>query len=237
VFFTELVMGDVSAADDDYFAFACDAGDRIQVEVFDAGNHQGALADVAVSIEDGTGALLPSDAGGQLSIRRTILTSPGTYFVHVTATAATAYALRVTQTPAAFESEPNDVPASAGAFDAAGRAAGVIATPGDRDLFAFQATLGLPVVLSCLADDVGPGGFPSLDGFGSALDPILAVKDAGGTLLARSDATLATAVGVVDGLATVTLAFLPPASGTYFAELVDQGGNAGADFHYVLEMR
>jgi len=235
--FGELVSADASPGDQDYFAFACNAGDRIQVEVFDAGNLQGALAEVVVSIENGAAAVLPDDAGGGLSIRRTILTSTGAYYVHVSCPGTTAYALRVTQTPAGFESEPNDAVASAGAFDAAGRAAGVIGAPADVDLFAFMATRGVPVVLSCFADDVGPNGFPALGGFGSDLDPILTIADAGGTILASSDATLGTAVGVVDGLATVTLAFLPPATGTYHAGVVDKNGSSGTNFHYVLQKR
>jgi hypothetical protein len=235
--FGELVTADASPGEHDYFAFACNAGDRIQVEVFDAGNLQGALADVVVSIENGAAAVLPDDAGGGLSIRRTILTSTGAYYVHVSCPGTTAYALRVTQSPAGFESEPNDAVANAGTFDANGGAAGVIDAPADLDLFSFQATRGVPVVLSCLADDVGPHGFPALDGFGSDLDPILTITDAGGTILASSDASLGTAVGVVDGLATVTLAFLPPATGTYLAGVVDKNGSSGANFYYVLQKR
>jgi len=237
VAFGELVEGDNSPGDDDYFAFACNAGDRIQVEVFDAGNLQGAQADLVVSIENGAAGVLPHDAGGELSIRRTILTSSGSTYVHVTSPGVTAYALRVTQTPAAFESEPNDAPANADPFDAEGRAAGVIDAASDQDLFAFQATRAVPVVVSCLADDVGPNGFPALDGFGSELDPLLAILDSSGTILASCDATLGTAVGVVDGLATVSLAFLPPATGTYYLSVVDQGGGFGANFTYVLQMR
>jgi hypothetical protein len=42
---------------------------------------------------------------------------------------------------------------------------------------------------------------------------------------------------VVDGLATVTLAFLPPATGTYYALVVDAAGSSGANFTYVLQRR
>jgi len=235
--FGDLVGGDTAPGDDDYYAFACNAGDRLQVEVFDAGNHQGALADVSVTIEDGAASVLPDDSGGELQTRRTILTSPGTFRVHVISAGTTEYALRVSATTASFESEPDDALANAGALDAGGRAAGVIDVAADLDLFSFQATRGVPVVLSCLADDVGPNGFPSLSGFGSDLDPVLTIQDSNGTILASADATLGTAVGVVDGLATVTLAFLPPATGTYYAGVVDQAGAFGANFYYVLQRR
>jgi hypothetical protein len=232
------IEGDVTPLDDDFYAFACTAGYRLQVEVFDAGNLQGALDDVVVTIEDGAAGVLPVDAGGALQIHRTILVGSGTYLVHVASAGTTDYALRVTETPGRFENEPNDTAANAGSFDGAGLAAGVIDVAADADLFAFSATMGVPVVLSCIADNgVGAGGFAALDGFGSGLAPVLAVKDAGGTILASSNSLFGTAVGVVDGLASVSLAFLPPATGTYYAEVVDQGGNSGANFTFVLVRR
>jgi hypothetical protein len=233
----ELVDADVVPGDDDFFAFVGSAGDAIQVEVFDSGNLQGALADVDVTLEDVAANVLPDDSGGELQTRRTILTGTGTFLVHVTSAGATEYMLRLTQTAARFESEPNDVLANADAFDAGGRAAGVIDSAADHDLFSFHAFRGVPVVLSCLADDVGPNGFPSLDGFGSELDPVLTIKSSSGAILASADSTLGTAVGVVDGLATVTLAFLPPASGTYYVDVADKAGNFGANFTFVLLQR
>jgi len=236
--FGDFVQGDVAPGTDDYFAIACNAGDRIYVQVFDSNNFQDALSSVNVTIEDGLAMIVPAEgSGGGLQFERTILTATGTYFVHVTAGTATDYALRIMQEPADFETEPNDTVANAGTFDADGLAAGVMDQLADNDIFAFQGRTNVPVIFSVLADNVGPNGYFEVDDFGSSLAPVINVLDAASNILATSDSTFANAVGIRDGIASVSLAFLPPSNGTFFVEVVDEAGSFGADFTYVLQMR
>lgn len=236
--FGDFLQGDVDPANEDFFALACNAGDRVYVQIFDVNNFQDALNAVTITIEDGLAATVSTDGGNfGLQFQRTILTATDTYFVHVTTVTATDYALRFTQLPATFETEPNDVILDAGTFDVDGLAAGVMDMAADADLFSFQGTANVPVILNVLADDVGPNGYFEEDGFGSNMAPILNIMDGAATLLATSDSTVGNAVGINDGVASVSLVFLPPTSGTYFVEVVDQSGSFGVDYTYVLQMR
>jgi hypothetical protein len=237
--FGDFAQGTIDTGEDDFYSIACNAGDRVYVQVFDIDNYELAADDVDVVIEDATPSVVPmKPAGGGLQFQRTILTSTGTFFVHVTPlNGLTDYALRVTQIPAAFESEPNDAVAAAGSFDAGRRAAGVIGTSGDVDLFAFQATAGVPVFFQCLADEVGPGGFDQTDDFGSDLDPVLTVLDAASSALSTADSSSGTTVGVNDGLSSVSLMFLPATTGTCFLKVEDRLGDFGPSLQYVLEQR
>jgi hypothetical protein len=234
VAFGAFVQGTVDVGNDDLFAFDCNAGDRINVQVFDVNNLQGAAQTVTVTIEDPSAMNVATDFGFNLRTHRTILTETGTFFVRVSSGAATDYALLVTQETAGFEVEPNDDIASAGAFDADGRAAGMIDVMDDPDLFAFTATAGTPVRFECLADDSGPNGFFELDGFGSTMQPELNVYDSTGAMLTNAGSSFGTAVGIKDGLATVGLMFVPPANGTYYVEVLDETSSFGAGTYYVL---
>lgn len=235
--FGDFIQGTVDAANEDFFAFACNAGDRIHMQVFDLSNFQGATEPVACTLEDSMAATFSTDFGTNLRVYRTILTTSGTFFVRVTSPGATSYALRVTQEPAGFESEPNDDMAGAGTFDANGRAAGLISVMDDTDTFSFTATAGVPVRFETLADDVGPNGFFELDGFGSTLQPVLSVVDATSTVLATASSGISTAVGVKDGLSALSLVFLPPATGTYYVQVTDESSAFGTDAYYVLQKR
>lgn len=44
-------------------------------------------------------------------------------------------------------------------------------------------------------------------------------------------------MGVKEGLASLSLAFLPPRTGTFYLAVVDANGNFGPDFQYVLRKR
>lgn len=235
--FDELVVGTIDAGNPDHYVVPCNAGDRLWIEIYDLDTHQGASAVLDVLVRDALGTVLPSDTGAELRTLRTILPTSGDFSVRVASNVASDYALRIRQLAAENELEPNDVVAQAQAFDLAGRRAGAIETPGDVDLFAFQATRRVPVVFVCFADDVLPDGFFELNGFGSALDPVLRVRDAAGNVLASVLSSLGTALGTNDGLPSLGLAFLPPATGTYYLEVADELGNSGADFRYVIEQR
>jgi hypothetical protein len=232
----ELVQGAIALGEVDVYSFVCGAGDRLRVQAFDQNNDSAAAGSITLTLEDPLSALVASDYGTNLQIRRTILTSSGTFFVRVTSGSTTDYALRVTQESAAFEVEPNDVSATAGAFDANGFAAGVIGSAGDADVFAFAATRGVPVRFACYADQI-VDGFPELDGFGSTLKPTLTVLNASGVERAHSASLIGTSIGIADGLATVSLVFLPHSTGTFYVVVEDENGNFGGDSSYVLEKR
>ncbi|NOT31558.1 MAG: hypothetical protein HOP15_14010 [Planctomycetes bacterium] len=236
--FDELVSASIVPGNPDYYTVTCNGGDRLWLEIYDLGTHQGASATMDVLVRDALGTTLPSDTGSELRTLRVLLPATGAYEVRVASNLASDYALRVRRLPGANpESEPNDAAADAGAFDLGGRSAGAIASVGDVDLFAFDAVRGVPVVFACFADNVAPDGYFELNGFGSALDPVLRVRTADGTQLAEVLPSLGTALGSSDGLPTLSLAFLPPASGTYYLEVADEFGNFGTDFTYVLEIR
>ncbi len=237
VAFDELVQGSIAPGNPDSFTVACNAGDRIWIEIYDLDTHQGTSATLDVVVRDALGAVLPSDTGAELRTLRTILPASGDFDVRVSSNDTGDYALRIRQLAAGSEVEPNDSVAQAQAFDLDGRRAGAIETVGDVDLFAFQATKRVPIVFVCYADDVLPNGFFELNGFGSALAPVLRVRDAAGTELASVVSSLGTALGTNDGLPSLGLAFLPPSTGTFYLEVADESGNSGADFRYVLEQR
>jgi len=236
--FGDYVEGSITAVDGDFYSVSCNAGDRVLVQVFDLSHNDAAVGSVTVVIEDSLAATLPVDFDSGLHLARTILSATGTFFVHVTAAGTTDYALHITQAADGFESEPNDLAANAGAFDANGRAAGVMDAAADADLFAFQATAGVPVVFSCLADESNsPDGYFEVNGFGSDLDPALSVQDALGTVLTGGSCFNGNALAMLDGEATMSLVFLPPATGTYYLSVEDYNDAFGATFFYALQKR
>jgi hypothetical protein len=235
--FGQLIQGTVDSANDDLYAFACNAGDRIQMQIFDLGNSEGATAGISCTIEDSAANAASAAFGSNLRTYRTILTDSGTFYVRVTTASATSYGLRVTQTPATFEVEPNDDMVTAGTFDASGSAAGSISVLDDPDTFSFSATAGVPVHFQCLADASGPNGFFELDDFGSVMSPALTVFDSTVTTLTSAFTSPATSVGIVDGLATLSLTFVPPATGTYYVQVTDENSGFGTDSYYVLLKR
>ena len=238
VLFGDYIEGDITAVDDDFYSVSCNAGDRILVQVFDLNHNQAAAGSVSVVIEDSLAATLPDDNSSGLNIHRTLLTATGTFFVHVTSSGTTDYALQITQATDGFESEPNDLVVDAGTFDANGHAAGLMDAAADGDLFVFTATAGVPVVFSCLADaSNSPDGYDQLNGFGSDLDPILSVENALGTVLASGSCINANALAMLDGVATMSLVFLPPTTGTFYVRVGDYNDAFGAAFTYALHKR
>ncbi len=235
--FDELVQGNVVPGNPDYFVVACNAGDRLWVEIYDIDTYASALSSIDVLVRDDLGTVLPSDTGGELRTLRTVLPTSGDFYVRVASNITTDYALRVHQVGAGHESEPNDSPASAEVLDGNGRRSGAIETLGDVDVFAFEATRHVPIVFVCFADDVPPNGFFELNGFGSSLGPVLRVLDSAGTELNRVASSPGTALGTNDGMPSLSLAFMPPSTGTYYLEVSDEFGNFGSDFGYVLEQR
>jgi len=236
--FGDMVEGNASGADDDFYSIACNAGDRIQVQVFDSSNSEDAVDSITLDVLDvGSNSISLAD-GGDLQVTRSILAATDTFFIKVNASAgATDYRFVATQIASGFESEPNDLVADAGTFDADGRAAGVSDPAGESDLFMFTGTAGVPVVFSCFASSNStPSGFFDLNDFGSALTPVLDVLDDTSTIVATSDASVGTAVGTVRGLASTTLVFVPPTTGTYYLSVTDASATGGSSHLYTLTM-
>jgi hypothetical protein len=192
-------------------------------------------------ILDGAGAVVPAAAGTEMDLHRTILNADGTYFVQLSQPAGSGssiYSLRVTQLPAGYEVEPNDTLVTAGALDAAGRAAGSIGITIDSDHYRFQATAGVPVTFDCLADGApSTNGFAQHNDFGSQMSPVLVVRAADGTALTVADCDIGVLNGVLEGLATATLVFVPPTTGTYYLEVADTTGGAGSEYRYTIVRR
>jgi hypothetical protein len=236
--FGDMVEGNASGADDDFYSVACSAGDRIRIQVFDSDNSDDMADRVILDVLDsGTSSIALNNNGG-LKVTRAILDSTDTYFIQVNAeTSATDYRFIVTQIGSGFESEPNDLVADAGTFDADGHAAGVIDVNGDADLFEFSGTAGVPIVFSCLAStNSSPNGFSDLDDFGSTLVPLLKVLDATTAVLATSDANVGAAVGTIRGLDSTTLVFVPPTTGTFYLSVEDWDASSSDTHLYTVIM-
>lgn len=239
--FGTLVTGTLTVGSEDFYALVCNAGDRVLVKVFGTEGLQDATFDVALEIQDGAGGPLLTASGTELYIQRVMLGGTATYFLRVSqpsGSGTSPYALLATTVGSGYESEPNGSILQAGSLDANGRAAGVIGTTSDADFWSFEGRAGVPVLIDCLADGApSTNGFDQHNDFGSQMSPILVVRSSFGTALAVADCDLGVLNGVIDGLPTATLVFVPPVTGTYFLEVGDTNAGAGPTFQYGLTFR
>ena len=236
------VHGTIDVGETDLYAFSGTAGDMVRLEVFDGFNVQLLSQTLLVELLGPDGATVKA-SGGNLDLRTltTILDSTATYYARVTPVGSqTAYALRLSRWRAsAFESEPNDTPATA---DPLGdRAAGAIDAPGDVDVFAFTAFGARLVTVAAYASDtaVASDGMADFSGHGSDLAPLLTITDAAGAVLATSTSVPAFAFteSVVDPLPTAAVSFLVPSTGTYHVRVESALGQGGPEHSYVVEKR
>lgn len=239
--FGSLVTGSTDGSGDIY-AFACNAGDLISIELFMNAEIEGGTFFPGISLLDAGDNPIDFAFSGAFGNARTILTAGGTYFLQVGGTVrgggSTPYAFRINQTPSTFETEPNDMASESGTFSSKGRASGMMDSGTDIDVYEFQATEGRPLVFDILASSSNSAnGFFNHDGFGSTMDPLLTIRDALGNVVQTADSDTDFMNGVVDGLPTGTLFFVPPASGTYYLEVEESYGDSGADTYYTVEMR
>ncbi len=239
-----LRRGSVSSGDDDVFTFDGTAGDLVHLQLLALSTDvQGATAlvePVTTILEPNGVTVVPSSGPGPSQrIRRTILTTTGTFFVRVSTSSATPtpYALRLSipQT-SSFEHELNDTVASAEPLPEAGRISGTLDGIGDVDVFAFPAVAGELVVLSLLGS-VADASNADLDGWGSTIVPRLDVLDAASALLVRADdlAPVRKPRGTISGLYRVEAAFVAPSTGTFYAQVRDVGSTPTP--HYTLVKR
>ncbi len=223
----EAILGQ---GDVDLFAFAGEAGDRIELELFERGRFDELPVNAGLFGPLGSGAWLQqSPLLGRLA---TMLTASGAHVLELQAVGA--YSLELAGVEhARFEAEPNDERASADLFGA-GRAAGCIDPPGDVDHFAFCARLERLVLLTLH----GPPGAARGSGYGSLLVPRLSIVDASGNVLASvEEASTVQARGEVDPQSCLTLAFVPRTPGPFYARIEDAVGAGGAASYYWLEIR
>ncbi len=239
------VTGSTSAGDEDWFSFTGTAGDIVHLQQFDTDNAQGSVDNATFELleSDGTTPVASSN-GGTFAATRALLTSTGTYYVRVTPDASptsTTWAFRLLRySHAGFEAESNDTPATADAFDSNGRAAGVIATAGDVDVFSFSATADHLVSFSVYAQaGEQSDGLDDLGVNGSTLDPMVVVRDADGNVVAKSDGSVVNVdtESITDPLATIAVAFVPTTTGTYTVEVTDTTGTGSSTHTYVLARR
>lgn len=236
------IQGTLDAADPDVFVFQGTAGDLVRAQTFDQDNYQGVVGEVALQVLRSDGlTLVPSAPDRALHFHSFLLQQSGAHFLVLSTAADTpGYMLRLERfRSSAFESENNDSIANADALDASGRASGVIAVNDDQDFFGFPASAGVPVTLQVYAKaSVHSDGFLELSGHGSQLQPFVRIRNAGGGQLANSHyGRFIGSEGVLSGLPTCAVTFVPSASGTYYVEIESIVNLGSADSHYLVEKR
>ncbi len=253
-----IVTGSSAPADPDYYRFAGLAGDMVRVRVFDGENAELATQTVSVTLLDGAGDPLPAADGGTLRTIRTIVQETGTFLIRVDPAAdLTAYCLDLQLVAAApYEVEPNDNGGNldvdrANGLDDRGRAAGVIDLASDVDFFSFQAQENELVTFAIFAARADlafhSDGHSSLSGHGSALQPVIAILDDTGAILAGTlfdpsplSADSVSGESITNGLATQSVSFVAPASGTFFVAVGQDASDPGApspEHYYAIERR
>jgi hypothetical protein len=245
----QFINATTGPGDLDHFSFSAVAGEMRSIRVWANANHDTGTTQVTTTILAPGGLLVvPSTTSAgpfaHFRERRFIAQETGTYYVRVTpdAPAASPYIIRNVRAMAGtYENEPNDVMGGANAFNAAGRAAGVIPANGDVDWFGFSAAAGELVTIKCFARATGPAFLDFLRNWhGSFLQPVLTAIDSGGATLATSTHTPASgrkAHGMSGRGATVEVSFRAPAAGSYFVRVGEELGIGATNRYYLLERR
>jgi len=244
----ENVSGTIAPGEDDWFQFTGTAGDMVRLQVFDKNTSITATEAVSVTLVGSDGATpIPSHEGPLFQVLTTILTQSGTTYVHVqpdpAALGPTTYRLELRRFKSStFETEPNDTVAQARAFPPGG-ASGVIGAAGDVDLYRFTAESHQIVTFDVFAGNAATGTDQQSEysGHGSALAPLLTIRDGNGAALAQTTSLPANGVygeAVSDGLPTCAVAFVAPeTTHTFYIEVAAADGTGGPDHTYVLVKR
>lgn len=125
--------------------------------------------------------------------------------------------------PARAEEEPNNTPREAQTISTEVNIDGRIGSPGDIDVFRFEAKAGAKLVVACRARI-----------FGSPLDATLRLTDSAGTQLAFNDDCDDQADALTTHHADPRLSVALPKDDTYFIAIGDAQGAGGAAFGYRL---
>jgi len=244
IVYGERGSGSIALGETDFFSFAGTAGDMLRLQAFDNRNSQAGTAQVDCTLvgTDGTTALV---TGGNLSLRTrtTILQETGTFYVKVEGLgASTPYAIGLTRfASSAYETEPNDTPATANALTQ--RVSGVIdalAPAQDVDLYQVSLTKDQLARFVCYASSspTSSDGLGDYSGHGSNLAPLLELLDDQGLVVGSSTSVPAHGTfteSVTQPLPTCALVTAVGASGTYFVRISDANAASGASYTYVLE--
>ena len=244
----ENVSGTIAPGEDDWFRFTGTAGDMVRLQVFDKNNSLSATEAVSVTLVGSDGATpIPTHEGPLFQVLTAILSQSGTTFVHVqpdpAALGSTTYRLELRRFKAStFETEPNDTIAQAHVFPPGG-ASGVIGAAGDVDLYRFLALSHQIVTFDVFASSAATGTDQQSEyaGHGSALLPLLTIRDANGEILSQTTSLPANGVyaeSVSDGLPTCAVAFVAPdTTHVFYVEVAAADGTGGPDHTYVLVKR
>lgn len=244
----ENVSGTIGPGEDDWFRFTGTAGDMVRLQVFDKNTSVSATEAVSVTLVGSDGATpIPTHEGPLFQVLTTILTQSGTTYVHVqpdpAALGPTTYRLELRRfKTSTFETEPNDTIAQAALFPPGG-ASGVIGTAGDADFYRFTALSHQIVTFDVFASDTptGTNQLSEYSGHGSALAPLLTIRDGNGAILSQTTSLPANGVyaeSVSDGLPTCAVAFVAPdTTHTFYLEVEAADGTGGPDHTYVVVKR
>lgn len=238
--------GNMAPGDIDHYFFSGQQGDMLRIYVGETGAYQQASNTVSVQILSPTLTVVPQTGPGpsQHTIRA-ILVDTGTHYIRVQAGGGpTLYTIRPTLfRNGRFEIEGtmgNGTIATANTVSFARRASGVINPPGDVDMFSFTATSGLLHTVCIYAE---PGarsnGDNEFSGHGSTLSPQLDVLDALGVGIVTSTQSLSnvSSESVCQALCTLSVSFVPTASGSYFVRVRDESPASGSLNHrYVIQV-
>jgi hypothetical protein len=236
------VTGTIDTGLVDLYAFAGTAGDMVRIQVFDAWNRQDAADFVTLELLAPDG-VTPLDTGGYVNLQTAtaILQTTGTHYLRIQPVgAATEYRVTLSRFQSApYESEPNGTTAQAGLLIQ--RAAGVIGTPGDVDIYRLDAPAHRLAQILIYAGSAATGSDGSFEfsGHGSSLQPLLTVTDASGNVLATStsDPVSVFTESVSQPLPTAAIAFVPQGNGPFFVRVESAFGAGSATATYVLEKR
>ena len=127
--------------------------------------------------------------------------------------------------PESREKEPNESPSQAFLINLPRIVNGRIGTPGDRDVFRFQARAGQEIVAEVTARRLG-----------SPLDSLLVLTDPEGRILASNDDHEDPASGLTTDHADSFLRFKLPRDGSYFLRLTDTRKKGGREYAYRLRI-
>ena len=236
------VSGSIDDGQLDVFAFAGTAGDMIRVQVFDAWNLGSAQDFVTVELLAPNGVTTKATGGFfDLQTVTSILQESGTHYLRVLPLGvATDYRLDLTRfLTAGYENEANDSIGTANTLSQ--RGAGAIDSPGDVDVFRFDAPENRLAIVAIYAGATATGsnGFFEYAGHGSDLQPEITITNGAGTVIASATSNPVSVFteSVTDGLPTAELAFLPPSDGPFYVHVASAFGAGGPTHTYVIEKR
>jgi Bacterial pre-peptidase C-terminal domain len=176
-----------------------------------------------------------------LNTRQTILQATGTYYVKVTSVAAGKFGFRIdTVASSSREVEPNDTAATGTAIGANGWSSGVISTATDVDHYKISCAALQLCTVSVLAA-AGNGIGTTLNDWGSALIPVLEVRDSSGNLITSSSADRKGLTNYAESTfrydSHIETSFRASATGgTYDVAIYDQDKQFGPTYYYALHV-